>query len=62
MCIIFACVDPYNFQKCGYVQHRHFFHLFITKQVPMVHMFISILSANSEYMPSKLYIKFFVFI
>ena len=43
-------VDPCNFQKCGNLQHRHFFHLFITKHVPMVHMYISILSANSECM------------
>ena len=53
MCIIFAWVDPCNFSKCGYLQHRHFFNLFITKQVPIVHMYISILSANSEYMPSN---------
>ena len=39
------------FQKCGYLHHRHFFHLFIKKKMPVV--YISILSVNTEYMPSN---------
>ena len=39
------------FPKCGYLHHRHFFHLFIKKKMPVV--YISILSVNSEYMPSN---------
>ena len=39
------------FPKCGYLHHRHFFHLFVKKESACG--YISILSVNSEYMPSN---------
>ena len=57
------------FPKCGYLHHRHFFHPFITKQLPVVYMYTSILfdmysqSVNSdwEYRSSNVCQVFFVF-
>ena len=48
--------------KCGYLHHRHFFHPFITKQLPVAYMYISILSVISEYMLSNVCQIFCVYV